>query len=86
VKQVLIANRGEIALRAVRVCRKLGLESVAVYFVANRNSRHIWSADRSACIGPAPSAATYLNVGSLIEAVRGIKASAPSRVEPELVA
>lgn len=71
VKRVLIANRGEIALRAVRACRKLGLESVAVYSVADRNSPHVWAADRSVCIGPAPSAASYLNAGALIEAARG---------------
>jgi acetyl-CoA carboxylase, biotin carboxylase subunit len=71
VKRVLIANRGEIALRAVRGCRKLGLESVAVYSVADRNSPHVWAADRSVCIGPAASAASYLNAGALIEAARG---------------
>jgi acetyl-CoA carboxylase biotin carboxylase subunit len=75
VKQVLIANRREIALRAMRACRKLGLESVAVYFLAE-----------SACIGSATAAATYLNVGSLIEAAHGIEASAPSRVELEMIA
>ena len=71
VKRVLIANRGEIALRAVRACRKLGLESVAVYSVADRNSPHVWAADHSVCIGPAPSAASYLNAGALIEAAHG---------------
>jgi acetyl/propionyl-CoA carboxylase alpha subunit len=70
VKRVLVANRGEIALRAVRARRKLGLESVAVHSVADRNSLHIWAADRSVCLGPAPSAASYLNAGVQIEAAR----------------
>ena len=71
VKRVLVANRGEIALRAVRARRKLGLESVAVHSVADRNSPHVWAADRSVCLGPAPSAASHLNAGALIEAARG---------------
>jgi acetyl-CoA carboxylase, biotin carboxylase subunit len=71
VKRLLIANRGEIALRAVRACRKLGLESVAAYSAADGNSPHVWAADCSVCIGPASSAASYLNAGALIEAARG---------------
>jgi acetyl-CoA carboxylase, biotin carboxylase subunit len=71
VKRVLIANRGEIALRAVRACRKAGLESVAAYSIADRNSPHIWAADRSVCIGPPLSVASYLNAAGLIEAARG---------------
>jgi acetyl-CoA carboxylase biotin carboxylase subunit len=70
VKRVLIANRGEIALRAIRTCRKLGLETVAVYSDADRNSAHVWAADRSLCIGP-PGAASYLHAGALVEAGRG---------------
>jgi acetyl-CoA carboxylase biotin carboxylase subunit len=71
VKRVLVANRGEIALRAVRAGRKLGLEMVAAYSEADRNSPHVWAADRSVCIGPPPPALSYLNGAALIEAARG---------------
>jgi acetyl-CoA carboxylase biotin carboxylase subunit len=71
VKRVLIANRGEIAIRAIRACRKLGLETVAVYSDADRNSAHVWAADRSLCIGPPPAAASYLNAAAIVEAARG---------------
>ncbi len=71
VHRVLIANRGEIALRAVRACRKLGLESVAVYSEADGNSPHVWAADRSVCIGPPPSSQSYLDAKAIIETARG---------------
>lgn len=70
-KRVLIANRGEIALRAVRAARKLGLETVAACSDADRNSPHVWTADRSVCIGPPPANLSYLNGAALIEAARG---------------
>ena len=70
-KRVLIANRGEIALRAVRAARKLGLETVAAFSDADRNSPHVWTADRSVCIGPPPANLSYLNGAALIEAARG---------------
>ena len=65
-KKVLIANRGEIALRAVRACNALGLESVAVYSAPDAASPHVWAASHSACIGPAPSAQSYLNADALL--------------------
>ena len=67
-KRVLIANRGEIALRAVRACRALGLETVAVHSAADGNSPHVWAADRAVCIGPAPPKQSYLNASALIAA------------------
>jgi acetyl-CoA carboxylase biotin carboxylase subunit len=70
-KRVLIANRGEIALRAVRVCRSLRLEAVAVYSDADRNSAHVCAADRAICIGPAPSRQSYLNGAALIATALG---------------
>jgi acetyl-CoA carboxylase biotin carboxylase subunit len=70
VKRVFIANRGEIALRAVRACRTLGLETVAAYSAADGNSPHIWAADRAICIGPPPPQQSYLNIGALIEAAK----------------
>ena len=70
-KRVLVANRGEIALRAVRAARKVGLESVAAYSEADRNSPHVWAADQSVCIGPAAANLSYLNGAALIEAALG---------------
>jgi acetyl-CoA carboxylase, biotin carboxylase subunit len=66
-RRVLIANRGEIALRAIRTCRELGLGSVAVYSSADGNSPHRWAADHAVCIGPPPPKASYLNEAALIE-------------------
>ena len=70
-KRVLIANRGEIGLRAVRACRRLGLETVAAFSDADRNSPHVWAADGAVCIGPASAAASYLDQGGLIAAGLG---------------
>ena len=70
-KRILVANRGEIALRAIRAARKLGLETIAAYSDADRNSPHVWAADRSVCIGPPAAALSYLNGAALIEVARG---------------
>lgn len=75
-RRVLIANRGEIALRAVRTCRLLGLESVAVYSSADSNSPHRWAADNAVCIGPPPPKASYLNSAALIEVATALKCDA----------
>jgi acetyl-CoA carboxylase biotin carboxylase subunit len=72
----LVANRGEIALRAIRVCRQLGLESVAVYSSADANSPHRWTADHAVCIGPPPPKSSYLNAGALIETAVALKCDA----------
>lgn len=69
-KRVLIANRGEIALRAVRACRKARLESVAVYSQADVASPHVWAADHAVCIGPPSPSASYLQANLLIEVAR----------------
>ena len=66
--KILVANRGEIALRVVRAIRELGLKSVAVYSEADRESLHVRHADQSVCIGPGPSAKSYLNVEALLDA------------------
>jgi acetyl-CoA carboxylase, biotin carboxylase subunit len=67
-KKILIANRGEIALRIIRVCRDLGIKSVAVYSEADKNSLHVNFADEAICIGPAQSKESYLNIPRIIAA------------------
>lgn len=66
--KVLIANRGEIALRVIRACRELGLKTVAVYSQADANSLHVRFADEAVCIGPPPSRESYLNIPRIIGA------------------
>ena len=66
--KVVIANRGEIALRVLRACRELGIKTVAVHSEADRSLKHVLLADESVCIGPAPSAESYLNIPVLIAA------------------
>ncbi|WP_043749513.1 acetyl-CoA carboxylase biotin carboxylase subunit [Imhoffiella purpurea] len=68
IEKVLIANRGEIALRILRACRELGIKTVAVHSEADRDLKHVLLADESVCIGPAPAMQSYLNVPALISA------------------
>ncbi len=67
-KKVLIANRGEIAIRVIRSCKELGIETVAVHSTADENSLHVKMADESVCIGPAKSSLSYLNVPQILSA------------------
>jgi acetyl-CoA carboxylase biotin carboxylase subunit len=67
-KKILVANRGEIALRVIVACRELGIKTVAVYSEADENSLHVRFADEDVCIGPAQSAKSYLNVPAIISA------------------
>src|ERR1700684_3136194 len=67
-RKVLIANRGEIALRVISACKEMGIRTVAVYSEADRNSLHVRFADEAICIGPPKSADSYLNVPAVISA------------------
>jgi len=67
-KKILIANRGEIALRVIHACREMGIQTVAVYSTADRDSLHVTYADEDVCIGPPPSADSYLKIDSIISA------------------
>jgi acetyl-CoA carboxylase biotin carboxylase subunit len=74
VKRVLVANRGEIALRIIRGCHEEGLEAVAVYSEADRGSPHVHAADAAVELGPPPASQSYLNIGRLLDAARQTKA------------
>src|SRR2546422_2795864 len=69
-RRVLVANRGEIALRIIRACHEEGLEAVAVYSEADRLSPHVRAADRAVPLGAAPASQSYLNIPKLIAAAR----------------
>jgi acetyl-CoA carboxylase biotin carboxylase subunit len=75
-KKILIANRGEIAVRVITACKELGIHTVAVYSEADRYSSHVRYADQSICIGPAKSALSYLNVAAIISAAEITNADA----------
>jgi len=67
-EKILIANRGEIALRVIRACKDLGIKTVAVYSEADEECLHVKFADEALCIGPAPSKDSYLNIPAIISA------------------
>ena len=75
-EKVLIANRGEIALRVLRACKELDIATVAVHSKADRELKHVLLADEAVCIGPAPSTESYLNVPAIISAAEVTRASA----------
>ncbi len=74
--RVLIANRGEIAVRIVRACREMGLTSIAVYSEADADAPHVIAADEAVCIGPAPASESYLSIPALIDAAKTTRADA----------
>src|SRR5512141_2497088 len=67
-EKILIANRGEIALRIIRACKEMGIATVAVHSTADSDAMHVRLADESVCIGPPPTTQSYLNIPSLIAA------------------
>ncbi|MEI7586715.1 acetyl-CoA carboxylase biotin carboxylase subunit [Runella sp.] len=75
-KKILIANRGEIALRIIRTCREMGIQTVAVYSTADRDSLHVRFADEAVCIGPPPSRQSYLSIPNIISAAEITNADA----------
>jgi len=74
--KILIANRGEIAVRLIRACRDLAISPVAVYSEADAGAVHVRLADEAVCIGPAPSSQSYLNIAAIVDAARQTKAAA----------
>ncbi|MBL4586535.1 MAG: ATP-grasp domain-containing protein, partial [Flavobacteriales bacterium] len=75
-KKILIANRGEIALRVIRTCKEMGIQTVAVYSTADKESLHVRFADEAVCIGPPPSAESYLKIPNVIAAAEITNADA----------
>src|SRR5229473_3529950 len=75
-RKVLIANRGEIAVRVIRACRELGTVPVAVFSEADAGALHVRLADEAYCIGPAPSTQSYLNIEAIIVAAKKANAEA----------
>ena len=75
-KKILIANRGEIALRIIRACHELGIEAIAVYSTADEHSLHVKFADEAVCIGPAPSNESYLKISNIMAAAEITNADA----------
>ena len=75
-KKILIANRGEIALRVIRTCKEMGIKTVAVYSTADAESLHVRFADEAVCVGPGPSTESYLNIPNIIAAAEITNADA----------
>ncbi|HBO18759.1 MAG TPA: acetyl-CoA carboxylase biotin carboxylase subunit, partial [Methylophilaceae bacterium] len=75
-EKILIANRGEIALRVLRACRELGIKTVTIHSEADRDAKYVKLSDESVCIGPAPSTQSYLNIPAVISAAEVTDAEA----------
>ena len=75
-EKILIANRGEIAVRIMRTCRKMGIKTVAVYSEADTNALHVREADEAIYIGPSPSIKSYLSIDNLLSAIANTGAQA----------
>ncbi len=79
-KKILIANRGEIACRIIWTCKEMGIRTVAVHSDVDRDSLHVRYADEAACIGPAPSAQSYLNIPAIISTAEILRRCDTSRL------
>ncbi|MFQ6039182.1 MAG: biotin carboxylase N-terminal domain-containing protein, partial [Candidatus Aminicenantales bacterium] len=75
-RKILIANRGEIAVRVIRACQEMDIATVAVYSEADRKSLHVQVADEAVCIGPPPAVESYLDMDRILEAARSTGAEA----------
>ena len=75
-KKILVANRGEIALRVIRTCKEMGIKTVAVYSTADKDSLHVKFADEAVCVGPASSTDSYLKIPNIIAAAEITNADA----------
>jgi len=75
-RKLLIANRGEIAIRIIRSCRELGITAVAIYSEADAESLHVRMADEAVCVGPASSRQSYLNIEAIVAAATAVNAEA----------
>ena len=82
-KKILIANRGEVALRVLRACKEMGIGTVAIYSEADKELKHVKMADESVCIGPPESAKSYLNIPAIISVL--VKLPIVMRFIPALV-
>ena len=76
INKIVIANRGEIALRIQRACREMGIQNVAVYSEADRDALYVKLADESVCIGPAPASLSYLHIPAILSAAEVTDADA----------
>ena len=76
IKRILVANRGEIAVRVMRSCREMEITSIAVFSEADRTAKHVLYADEAYCIGPAASKESYLNIEKIIEVAKSCHADA----------
>ena len=78
--KILIANRGEIAVRIIRTCREIGIKTVAIFSEADRTSPHVLKADEAHCVGPAPSIESYLNINKIMGFIETL--TEPNRAKP----
>ena len=80
IKKILVANRGEIAVRVMRSCREMEITSIAIFSEADRTAKHVLYADEAYCVGPAASKESYLNIEKIIEVAKAAHADAIHQV------